>query len=191
MLEELGLEVELYRFTVERYEAMAQAGLLPERGVELVDGLLVDMSAEGDRHAETRRRLLETLSDQRRGRYHVYPGLSVRLGSRDMVDPDGTLVRWAEAGVSIAVAASDVALVVEIADTSLDYDLGIKREKYATAAIPEYWIVDLRADRVHIFARPDGSAYGIARVATRDETIAPLEFPDIAVVLSDVFSARG
>jgi len=188
MLEGLEPEVQLYRYTVEQFLGMAEAGILPERGVELIEGLLVEMSPEvNNRHGETRRILAEMLLDQRHGRYAAYPSLSLRLGPRDMVDPDFVLVRLPQGDLSGEVSAADVALIIEVAGSSLDYDLREKRERYAAARIPEYWVIDLQSDLAHVFWDPRGDGYDACRVAAIGETIAPREFPDVSVDLAQVF----
>ncbi|MFN4231636.1 Uma2 family endonuclease, partial [Thermus sp.] len=54
----------------------------------------------------------------------------------------------------------DVLLLVEVAETSLDYDLNVKTPLYAKAGVPEVWVVDLVRDRVHRFRKPTGEGYG-------------------------------
>ncbi len=61
----------LHRITTDVYERMAESGLLPERGVELIDGLVVTMSPKGDRHRRAANSLNAQFGDQRRGRYEV------------------------------------------------------------------------------------------------------------------------
>jgi Uma2 family endonuclease len=75
-----------------------------------------------------------------------------------------------------------VLLIIEVADTTIDYDRLIKLPLYAKAGIPEAWIVNLPAEQVEIYAGPEGEAYKIATVVRRGEqaqaqTIASLNIP--------------
>jgi Uma2 family endonuclease len=178
----------LHRLTVERYERMAEAGLLPERGIELVDGLVVEMSPKGVRHAHAANALNAILGDQRRGRYIVNAdSLSLRLGPRDEPDPDIVIVRATRSYARDRATVADVALIIEVADSSLAFDLGVKLKNYAAAGIPEYWVIDLRSDRVHLFTEPRGGTFTESRVAACDEVVSPREYPDVQVALAAVF----
>ena len=187
-MENVAMALDLHRLTVDRYEAMAEAGLLPERGVELFDGLVVEMSAKGARHAHAAVILNELLVDQRRGRYRVFAeALSLRLGPHDEPDPDFAIVRATGWETARRVRVDEVALIIEIADSSLAFDLGMKREKYAIAGVPEYWVIDVQTNRAHLCSEPRGGAYDEVRIATADETISPREYPDVLVPLALLF----
>ncbi len=177
----------LHRITTEVYERMADAGLLPERGIELIDGLVVTMSPKGDRHAFAVALLTEQFGDQRRGRYLVYPdSLSLRLGPRDEPEPDIALARATKHYARERPAATDIALIVEVADSSLSFDLGKKRAKYAAAGIPEYWVVDLQNDVIHVFRNPAGGGYSDRLTASPGQAISPSEYLDVTVDVAKV-----
>ena len=72
----------------------------------------------------------------------------------------------------------DILLIVEVADSSLEYDTTVKLGLYAILWISEYWIADLRNDRLLVFAQPDGDAYRIARELHPGEFIAPQALPE-------------
>jgi Uma2 family endonuclease len=179
----------IHRITTDIYERMAAGGLLPERGVELIDGLVVEMSPKGDRHGYAATCLNAQFVDQRRGRYAVYAdSLSLRLGPRDEPDPDIALARTTRSYARERPRPEEIALLVEVADTSLAFDLGEKRAKYAAAGIPEYWVVDLQRNVVHVLRNPHGDAYADLRVAHGGEVISPAEFPDVAIDLALVLA---
>jgi Uma2 family endonuclease len=179
----------IHRITADIYERMAAGGLLPERGVELIDGLVVEMSPKGDRHSYAVTCLNAQFVDQRRGRYAVYAdSLSLRLGPRDEPEPDIALARTIRSYARERPRPEELALLVEVADTSLAFDLGEKRAKYAAAGIPEYWVVDVQRNVVHVFRNPHGDAYADLRVAHAGEVISPAEFPDVAIDLALVLA---
>jgi len=175
----------LYRITTEIYERMGENGLLPKRGVELIDGLVVTMSPKGDRHSYAVGSLTAQFVDQRRGRYTVYPdSLSLRLGPRDEPEPDIALARAVRHYSRERPRPDEIALIVEVADSSLAFDLGEKLAKYASASIPEYWVVDLQANVFHVFRDPRDSEYRDRVTAKIGETISPAEYPDVTLDIS-------
>lgn len=180
---------DLYRFSVGDFERMAEIGLLPDLRLELIDGLIVEMSPRGDRHAFAMRVLNELFVDQRRGRYHVNPeNLTLRLGPRDTRDPDAVLARANRNYLREGPAPEDIALLVEVADSSLRYDLGAKRKTYAAVGIPEYWVVDLPHQCVHVFREPNrfAGAYLQEQKYERHDVISPHEYQDVEIPIAQV-----
>jgi Uma2 family endonuclease len=180
---------DLHRFTVEQFEQMSEFGVLPERGVELVDGLVVALSARGNRHGYAVSVLTELFVDQRAGRYAVNPeNLTLQLGPRDAREPDLVLARRTRSYAHERPRPEDIALIVEVSDSSLAYDLGQKKIAYARSGIPEYWVVDIPHHRVHVFrdANRFGEAYLHESLHGADETIAPAEFPDAVVPVARI-----
>jgi Uma2 family endonuclease len=176
-----------HRFTVEAYEQMGQAGLLPKRGVELVDGVVVEMSPIGDRHVYALAQLSLAFVEQRRARYWVMPSLSLLLGPRDMPDSDFVL-STIDRNVRRRPAPAEVILLVEISDSSLAYDLGSKRGRYARAGIAEYWVVDLVHDELLAFTSPDRKrgTYREERRYHPPEIASPSAFPDVRIDVAQV-----
>lgn len=112
----------LHRITTDVYERMVANGLLPERGVALFDGLVLEMSPKGDRHGYAVSELSAqfVLGDRRRENYRVYAdSLSLRLGPRDEPEPDITLARATRSCARERPRADEIALIVEVADTPL------------------------------------------------------------------------
>jgi Uma2 family endonuclease len=77
--------------------------------------------------------------------------------------------------------ASDVYLLIEVAETSLDYDLGEKAELYAEAGIRDYWVVDLITARIVVHRDPVQSRYRSVQSVSGSQEIRPLAFPEIAL----------
>jgi Uma2 family endonuclease len=80
----------------------------------------------------------------------------------------------------------DVLLVVEVADSSIEYDLGRKARVYARHGIPELWVLDLRAGRLVVLRDPTPRGYATTRALGRGEAITPLAFPEIALSVDDL-----
>ncbi len=175
----------LHRLTTDVYERMGESGLLPERGVELIDGLVVTMSPKGDRHGHAVNSLNAQFGDQRRGRYEVNAGsLSLRLGPHDEPEPDIALARTTRNYSRERPRPDEISLIIEVADSSLAFDLAEKRAKYARAGIAEYWVVDLQSNLFHVFRNPDSEGYDNRRVVKIGETLSPAEYPDVLIDVS-------
>ncbi len=80
----------------------------------------------------------------------------------------------------------DILLVVEVADSSVEYDRQVKAPLYARGGIPELWIVDLVRDHVAVYRDPTLGGYGTTRVARRGETISPSAFPELAIAIDEI-----
>ena len=126
------------RFTVGESLAMLEAGVLHEDDrVELVDGVLICMATVGDYHVGGTIWLNQLLVQVLAGRALVQPQCPIYLNDRSAPEPDLAVVRWRPISESSRSFPSDVHLVIEIADSSLQYDSGPKLGRYAAAGIPE------------------------------------------------------
>jgi Uma2 family endonuclease len=82
----------------------------------------------------------------------------------------------------------EVLLLIEVADTSLDYDCGEKADLYAAAGIKDYWVVDVQNRQVHVFRKPGKQAYAPRTTHPEREHLAPLAFPDVTIDLRELFA---
>jgi Uma2 family endonuclease len=120
---------------------------------ELIDGEIFVVNAQFRRHAITRRRLMrgfEDALDARADGLGVLDECNIAFDDGTMPQPDITLTTAAEPEDG-PIPLDSVMLIVEIADTTLAHDLGPRRERYARYAVPEYWVVDIKAKVVHQF----------------------------------------
>jgi hypothetical protein len=145
------------RFTVDEYHQMIQAGILTEKdAVELLGGLIVPKMPHNPPHD-----LAIELADELL-RQHLPAGWRVRIQSaittaESEPEPDLAVLRGAPRGRSgRQPGPQDLALVAEVADTSLDRDRGEKAVIYARAAISCYWIINLKDAQVEVYTDPSG-----------------------------------
>ena len=80
----------------------------------------------------------------------------------------------------------DVILLIEVSDSTVEYDQNAKLPLYARAGIPEVWIVNRPARRIEAYTEPSGDAYATVRHAGPGETIAPQAFPDITLEVTRI-----
>lgn len=186
------MSVVKYRFTVEEYHKMGEAGILGEDDrVELIDGEVVEMSPIGDRHVEcvmrlnrllSRWALLEASGDgvAEDATLFVSPQSPLRLSGYGEPEPDLILLRRREGSAGTPVP-EETLLVVEVADTSITYDRERKFPLYAEAGIPEAWLVDLTEDRVEVHSAPEsgGAGYGMASRYARGERLVSATLPGL------------
>ena len=153
-----------HRFTVEEYHRMGEAEIFGEDDrVELMDGEVLEMAPIGWRHAESVRRLINTLA--RFGgegplagrRYEVDAQNPVTLGSYYEPQPALALIEGQFSGRLPGPA--EIALVVEVSDTTVAYDRTVKLPLYASVGIPGAWIVNLNEDTVEVHADPSPEGY--------------------------------
>jgi Uma2 family endonuclease len=83
----------------------------------------------------------------------------------------------------------DIYLVVEVADTTVDYDRQVKADRYAAAGIPEYWLVDLPGEAVDVFRRPESDGFAERSRHRRGDAISVLALPEVeALPIESIFS---
>lgn len=179
------------RFTVDEYVHMAQVGILTRRDrVELLDGEIVVMTPIGRLHAACVAVLMRVLLIGVGPRAVVWPQGPIRLSERSLPEPDVALLRPRPIPYRDADGEPrDVMLLIEVSDTSLRRDREIKLPLYASAGIPEYWIVDVRDDAIEVHASPSGARYGTVRRFGRGESVSPLAFPDLRIAVDEVFGS--
>ena len=157
-----------HRLKLHDYHRLGEAGILGEDDrVELLEGQLVDMSPIGPRHALVVDALNELLVLAVAGLAVVRVQNPIVLDDASEPQPDFTLLRKPWHGYPDAhPRPPDVYLLIEVADSSLEFDLGAKLELYARAGIREFWVVDLTSNRVLVHRDPREGRYD--SVATVD-----------------------
>jgi Uma2 family endonuclease len=182
-----------HRFSVEDYYRLEQAGVL-ERGVrvELLEGLIQDMSPIGPLHGGMLNRLARFFVLAARGRWIVSLQNPVRLDRFSEPQPDLTLLKPApDDYTSHHPTSADVFLLIELADSSLEYDRGQKLPVYARSGIPEVWIVNLQMSEIEIAREPMFSGYKDTQIKRCRGLISPQVFPDVVLDLAELFARPG
>ncbi|ACY48100.1 Uma2 family endonuclease [Rhodothermus marinus] len=178
-----------YRFTVEEFHRMGEAGIFREDDrLELIEGELVRMSPVGSRHAACVKRLVDLFLPLQASR-KVLLGVQdpVRLDDRTEVYPDVSLLRWrSDYYASGHPGPEAVWLVVEVSETSLAYDREVKVPLYARAGVPEAWVVDVEGRALWVYRMPEGAVYlEVFRLGVGEE-IAPQAFPEHRLRVQDI-----
>ena len=160
------------------YDRMVELGLFEDERVELLAGVLVEMSPQGVPHSYAIRELTELFVLGLRGRAKVGPQLPFALDDDSEPEPDLAIT---PAPDNAREHPSRAYLIVEVADSSLRKDRRIKAALYAAAGVEEYWVVNLVDGVVEVHRQPGAGGYESITVAGRGETVSPLRFPDLAI----------
>ena len=177
------------RFTVDEYYRMAEAGIIrPDERVELVDGRIVAMNPIGSPHAWCVSRLNRVFMPRDDVLTNVQNPIC--LDDRSEPEPDLVVMRL-ETPTDRHPRPEDILLVIEVADTSLAYDRGVKLPMYAQAGIPEVWVVNLVGEAIERYADPTGGGYRVVERVGRGERLESVAVPSLWVDVDAVLGPTG
>lgn len=153
--------VSAYRFTVEQYHEMIEAGILGENDrIELIEGNVLQMSPKGPRHVFAVQELLAKLAPLLPVGWHARCQDPLTLSDSEP-EPDIAVVRGARNDYATRhPGPEDSGLVIEVADASVELDRTIKQRVYAAAGIPTYLLINLAQRQAEIFTQPQGATAG-------------------------------
>ena len=180
-----------HKLDVEAFYRMAEAGILGEdERVELIDGDLIDMAPIGQGHEAIVGGLNRALVFACGDRAIVWPQNSIRLNRWSAPQPDFAVIkpRADFYATGDRPNPADVLLMVEVSESSLNFDQTVKRPLYAQAGIGELWIVNLKLRLLEAYRTPTGPTYAQTSTHHAGERLALALAPDIVVKL-DLFFA--
>jgi Uma2 family endonuclease len=167
------------RYTVEQYEKLGKAGFFTERRYQLIRGEIIDMGDQGPRHFTYVDLAVEVLKAAFGPSFYVRNAGPISL-TDSKPEPDVSVVPGKRFDYATKHPGTAL-LAVEVSDTTLNYDLTTKAELYATAGIPEYWVLDLDGKQLHVFRDPaalppalEATAYGTHLTYAPGDTVTPL-----------------
>lgn len=186
----MGVMVERRRFSVEEYRRLAAAGILGEdERVELIEGELIEMAPIGSVHASFVGRFTRALEGLGRHAALLWVQNPIALPDSEP-QPDIAILRERADGYERSLpSASDVLLVIEIADASLDYDRDVKIPLYARHGIPEVWLMDVRSRRLEVHRDPGEHGYRMTVRPEAGEALSPQQLPGFRLAVSEVLGA--
>lgn len=186
-----GDESRLYRLRVEDYEKMIEFGIFDEdEKIELWDGVLVNMSPKGIKHANAVRRVDREI-EKKLGKQIVFSAQDpIRLDDFSEPEPDvALLIPPIEKYDSGHPIPKDIYLVMEIADSSIDTDRK-KAGKYARNGIPQYLILNLNTNEIEDYREPSADGYRFKKTYTENESFNLVAFPDVEIKVSDLLPPK-
>ncbi|NJL90930.1 MAG: Uma2 family endonuclease [Coleofasciculaceae cyanobacterium SM2_1_6] len=180
-------------WTVAEYHRMAELGLLePTEKVELIAGQIIrKMSPQRTGHAVTLtliyrlfNRLFKHLLEEQ---VLIRPQLPISLGERSEPEPDLVLVMAGELRyLDHHPRSEEIYLIIEVADTTLRIDTGLKAQSYAEAGIADYWVLDLKNRQLRVYRKPGATGYQTILTLQIAAQISPLQFPEININIADL-----
>ena len=187
-----ALTREKRKFTVAEYYRMAEVGILhhTER-VELLDGEIIVMAPMGERHANGVRRIDRVLHRVFGDAAIISVQCPLHLDDLSEPEPDVALLRLREDEyLDSHPGPADTLVVMEVSDSTLDFDREVKSKRYAAAGIPEMWVMNLPGDCLDRLDQPGPAGYARHTVFRRGEKISPAALPDLEFAVADLLPPR-
>ena len=173
------------RFTVAEIDQMTALGIFEEdERIELIGGEIVPMMAKGNRHEILKTALNLYWAARLPPDLLFTTETTFRLSVDTFLEPD--FVFYPKAVGIPGLSAETARLVVELADSSLNYDLGRKACLYAGFGIAELWVIDAVKLTTRIHRRPSPGGYGSTTDLAADHALVPAVSPALAVTLADL-----
>src|SRR5262245_1202479 len=185
----MAAEIVRWQFTVADFARMVAAGIFAEDDrVELIDGEVRVMSPIGPRHAAIVKRLNALLSREVASRAIVSVQDPIQLTDYSEPLSDLAVLRAREDFYRHAhPLPADVFLVVEVAETSLEYDREEKIPRYAQELIPEAWLIAVAGQTVSQDTERDGTCYRRGQVLERGQLIASHTVSNLQLSIDSIF----
>lgn len=180
--EDFGRDPMPYHWTVAAFDKAAEAGVFgPSERLELVQGRIIKIMGQGPRHAT----LASVIADMLRTAF--MPGAAVReekpvrLGPDSEPIPDIMVLKGKQTDYGEhQPVPDDVHLLVEVSNTTVEYDLGDKALMYAQAGVVDYWVVLVKENSIVRHRQPSAEGYGEALRLTGEDALSPLAAPEVA-----------
>ncbi|MCA1594329.1 MAG: Uma2 family endonuclease, partial [Acidobacteria bacterium] len=170
------------------YERMGVAGIFSEDDrVELIEGEIVEMSPIGKRHAACVGRLTQILALLLQRQVILWIQNPIQLSDFSEPQPDIALLKPRDDFYEHSLpTANDILLLIEVSDTTLEYDRQIKLPLYARSGVPEVWIVNLPDEQIETHAHPSGGSYQTTGHAARGDELQSHTLADLRLNASDI-----
>jgi Uma2 family endonuclease len=168
---------------------MGEAGVFsPDDRVELIEGEIVEMSPIGEPHAASVDVMAEMLREALGRSVIIRVQNPIVLNDHSEPQPDISVLKRRDDFYRHAhPRTEDVLLVIEVSDSTLEYDRQIKVPLYARAGIPEVWIVNINEERVETFADVSGGTYQTTAFVSRGEEVQSRSLADLRLGVSEIF----
>ena len=181
-------------FSSDEFERLIAIGLFADDDrCELLDGDIISMAALGSRHIACVNRLVSELVRAAGALSIVSPQNAIRLDDRTEPIPDLVLLRKRDDYYERELAQPhDVLLLIEVSDTTLNYDRTYKLPAYARNGIQEVWLVNLPDEMIEIYTEPLEKFYRATTRLRRGDSLTPMQLPAVTLQVNDILGkVRG
>ncbi|MDB9537532.1 Uma2 family endonuclease [Dolichospermum planctonicum CS-1226] len=184
-------QVKNFRFTISQYHQMSEAGILSENDkVELINGEIIEMSPIGRRHTACVNRLNSVFSELLGKKVIVAVQNPILLNNLSEPEPDIALLKprtdFYESGHP---QPQDIFLLIEVADSSIEYDRDVKIPLYASSGITEVWLVDIYQQVIIVYRYPSENGYRDIQTLSRGEKLSISAFPENNLFVDDILGS--
>jgi len=170
----------LTKWSVADYQHMRELGILAHRRCELINGEIWDMSPEGEFHRFVNHRGVNYLREIMKGKAEVFEAHPITLADSEP-ELDIAIVRLPDTRyLQHHPYPEDIYWLIEVADTTLAYDLGTKRKLYVEAGIAEYWVIDVAGKQMMVFQDLRNGDYA-TQYTVSSGIVHPVVFPDVSI----------
>jgi Uma2 family endonuclease len=175
------------KWSVDDYHLMIESGIIDSRSLELINGEIIEMAPEGAAHsfycrgtAKYLRLILGNLAE-------ISEAHPITLPDDSEPEPDIAIVRTPDTLYQNRhPLPAEIFWLIEIANTTLAKDLGIKKDLYARSGIPEYWVMNLQTLELVVFSNLIDREYR-SEICLTSGDISPLAFPSLSINVSRLF----
>jgi Uma2 family endonuclease len=172
------------RWTCAEFHRFGDMGVFEGRRAMLIDGVILAEGPMNPPHAITLGLVNEAIRTAFGSGWRIRSRSPLVLGQDLDPEPDFAVIAGTPRGSSGHPTTAD--LVVEVADSSLDFDTNEKRLRYARAGIREYWVVDINGRRLLIYRDPPAGDYAIQQALGPMDAVSPLAAPAATVRVLDL-----
>lgn len=174
-----------YKWSIEEWHDLVASGVLAGKRVELLEGEIITMSPEGIPHRNTNHKVVKYLRKLLDGLAEVYESHPITLDNSEP-EPDIAIVCLPESIYdNHHPYPEDIHWLIEISNETLTKDLKQKTITYARNGILEYWVIDLKNNKLVVHTQPQNNSY-LQTSEHQTGTISPLAFPQIAIALNQL-----
>jgi Uma2 family endonuclease len=171
-------------WTREEYHRLQMQGFFDGQRVELVDGEIVLMSAQGPRHVRAAHRVVKALERVVGSGFWVRMQAPLAIDDADEPAPDAAIVPGTDDDYD--EHPTSALLVVEVSEATRRFDLETKALKYAGAGIPEYWVVDLIAGELVVFLQPTTQGYLDRQVKSYNDVVSLSQIAGASITVAEL-----
>jgi Uma2 family endonuclease len=177
--------IKKFKLSVDDYHRMIDLGIFDDKKVELIEGELIEMSPEKPIHSSKNSDIFKLFYQRFSERAEIRWNSPITLASSE---PEPDLVVCKNPASQYKKKhphPQDIYLVLEVANTSLNYDLTEKRRIYVTNNIKEYWVVSLEFRHLIVFREPGNNDYLFKQTFTKGK-ISLIDFPEIEMDVEEL-----
>ncbi|WP_038016980.1 Uma2 family endonuclease [Synechococcus sp. PCC 7335] len=175
--------------TTNEYHRMAEVGILsPDERVELIAGQIIQKMPKGPRHSALCKRIEKLIERLLGDKVLVRLQDPIQLDLYSEPEPD---IVVAHPNASFYVdhhpTPNEIYLIVEIADSTIERDLGFKADLYAAVGVADYWVLNVQAQQLHIFRQPQADGYQRQMILKGQQSANLLAFPECSITVQSCF----